>query len=125
MKILFRTTSCQSCCSHGPPGCQNGPPGCSRGAKMVPQGWKMEAGVGEPDASRPAVGAAVGAAAEPSPVVVVTPALTPPTPPPGMERMLVVAWGPSVGFCASEEGGGDTEDVGCRVTRGETFLDIL
>ena len=42
-----------------------------------------------------------------------------------MERMLVVAWGPSVGFCASEEGGGDTEDVGCRVTRGETFLDIL
>ena len=91
----------------------------------VASSWAKAAGVGEPDVSRPAVGAAVGAAAEPSPVVVVTPALTPPTPPPGMERMLVVAWGPSVGFCASEEGGGDTEDVGCRVTRGETFLDIL
>ena len=36
MKILFRTPSCLSCCSHGLPR-------CSRTAEMVPRGAKMEA----------------------------------------------------------------------------------
>ena len=36
MKILLRTTSCPSCCSHGPPR-------CSRGAKMGCQNAKKKA----------------------------------------------------------------------------------
>ena len=46
MKILLRTTSCPSCCSHGPSrwsrGAKMNPPGCSRGAKMGPQNVKMK-----------------------------------------------------------------------------------